>query len=107
MTLSLLTAALVALPALVAGQKPPFLSPTLFQPGLSSAKCIQPKGASQAVGTPIVLADCTGAAEQKIYWENDRVRVFSNSCFTTDANHTTGSPITLAACSSSDSNQSW
>lgn len=107
MTLSLVSAAFLVLPALVASQKPPFISPTLFQPGLSSAKCMQPKGASQAVGTPIVIADCNGNAEQKIYWEDNRVRVFSNLCFTNGGNKTNGAPIKLATCSSSDDNQSW
>ncbi|EJD45992.1 hypothetical protein AURDEDRAFT_113887 [Auricularia subglabra TFB-10046 SS5] len=107
MTLSLVTAAFLALPALVAGQKPTMNNPFLFQPGLATPKCLQPRGGSQAAGTQIVLADCTGATEQKIFWEDKRVRVFDNMCFTTSGNSTNGAPIKIAACNAGDNSQSW
>ncbi|KAH7102604.1 ricin B lectin domain-containing protein [Auriculariales sp. MPI-PUGE-AT-0066] len=104
LSLSLLTAVLVT-PAFVAAQQPPYKSPFQFSnpQQLDGKKCITPAGGDARVGAALVVADCKNSAAQKIIWTDKQVKSGS-LCWTAKSGNGT---VSLAACNTSDGNQSW
>ncbi|MCX4674867.1 polymorphic toxin-type HINT domain-containing protein [Streptomyces sp. NBC_01433] len=74
-------------------------------------RCAVPKGGAGADGTPVVIADCTGAAAQEwtaVATGHKLKHVASGKCLVVPgANPAVGTDLQLGACDTNGASQSW
>ncbi|CCA67406.1 hypothetical protein PIIN_01237 [Serendipita indica DSM 11827] len=94
--------------SIVAAQAPTYQGALVIQPIASNAKCLASQN-GQTNGSPIVVADCTGGADQLFTFQNGQVTMYGGSmCLdVTDGVNADGTKLQIWQCYQGSANQAW